>query len=270
MPQDHISQKRAVYRIAGMERAIVRKDVVYRTTDAGPLTMDLYYPADTAADAPRPAVVLVAGYNDVGYEKMLGVKFKEMGMSISWGQLIAASGLVAIAYTNREPAEDLDALLHHVRDDAAALGIDGDRIGVWGCSGNVPLALSALMQHGRTFVTCGALLYGYMLDLDGATGVAEAAATFRFTNPNKGKSLDDLREDLPLFIARAGQEQFPHLNDSIDRFFAKAVTLNRPITLVNHAEGPHSFDLLHDSETSRRIIRQVLDFLTSQLTPAGS
>jgi hypothetical protein len=105
-----------------------------------------------------------------------------------------------------------------------------------------------------------------MLDLDGATGVAEAAAAFRFTNPNAGKSLDDLREDLPLFVVRAGQEQFPHLNDSIDRFFAKALTLNRPITLVNHAEGPHSFDLLDDSEASRRIIRQVLDFLTSQLT----
>ena len=269
MSQDHISQKRAVYRIAGMERAIVRKDVVYRTTDAGPLTMDLYYPADAAADARRPAVVLVAGYNDVGYEKMLGVKFKEMGMSISWGQLIAASGLVAIAYTNREPAEDLDALLHHVRDNAAALGIDGDRIGVWGCSGNVPLALSALMQDstpGRHALRCGALLYGYMLDLDGATGVAEAADAFRFTNPNAGKSLDDLREDLPLFIVRAGQEQFPHLNDSIDRFFAKALTLNRPIALVNHAEGPHSFDLLHDSETSRWIVRQVLDFLTAQLT----
>jgi len=266
MPQDHISQKRAAYRIAGMERAIVRKDVVYRTTDAGPLTMDLYYPADTAAGARLPAVVLVAGYNDVGYQKMLGVKFKEMGMSISWGQLIAASGLVAIAYTNREPVEDLDALLRYVRDNTASLDINGDRIGVWGCSGNVPLALFALMTHGREFVTCGALLYGYMLDLDGATGVAEAAAAFRFTNPNAGKSLDDLREDLPLFVVRAGQEQFPHLNDSIDRFFAKALTLNRPITLVNHAEGPHSFDLLDDSEASRRIIRQVLDFLTSQLT----
>ena len=83
MPEDHISQQRAVYRIAGMERALVRKDIVYRTTDAGPLTLDLYSPADAADDA-TPAVILVAGYNDVGYEKMLGVKFKEMGMSISW------------------------------------------------------------------------------------------------------------------------------------------------------------------------------------------
>ena len=176
MSQDHISQKRAVYRIAGMERAVIRKDVVYRTTDAGPLTMDVYSPADVTGGARLPAVVLVAGYNDVGYEKMLGVKFKEMAMSVSWGQLIAASGMVAIAYTNREPAADLDALLEHVRRRrggarhrrrshrsvgllrqraARAVGADG---------------------AGRDFLKCAALLYGYMLDLDGATGVAESSA----------------------------------------------------------------------------------------------
>ena len=64
-----------------------------------------------------------------------------------------------------------------------------------------------------------------------------------------------------------GLEQFPGLNDSIDRFFAKALALNRPVTLVNHPAGPHAFDLLDDSATSRLIIRQVLDFLTAQLTP---
>ena len=265
MPQDHISQKRAVYTVAGMERAMVRQDLVYRTGADGPLTMDVYSPEDRIATTPLPAVVLVAGYNDVGYQKMLGVKFKEMAMSVSWSQLIAASGLIAITYTNREPAADLDALLHHVREHADALGIDGDRIGVLACSGNVPLALSSLIAHGCTFLTCGALLYGFMLDLDGATGVAEAAAAFRFTNPNAGKSLEDLRQDLPLFIARAGLEQFANLNDSIDRFVAQAVAANRPITLVNHATGPHSFDLLDDSETSREIIRQVLGFLRSRL-----
>ena len=248
-----------------MERAAVRKDQVYRTTDAGPLTMDLYYPPDAQEGSRRPAVVFVAGYSDVGYEKMLGCKFKEMAMSVSWGQLVAASGLVAIAYTNREPKADLDALLQHVRQNAASLGIDGNRIGVWASSGNVPLALSALMQRETAdFLTCGVLLYGFMLDLDGATGVAEAAQTFRFTNPNTGKSLDDLPPDLPLFIVRAGQDQFPHLNDSIDRFVAGALARNLPITLVNHATGPHAFDLMQDSETSREIIRQILGFLRSQ------
>ena len=51
MPQDHISQRRAVHRIAGMERAAIRKDVVYRTTGAGQLTMDVYSPADPADGA---------------------------------------------------------------------------------------------------------------------------------------------------------------------------------------------------------------------------
>src|SRR3954465_13384895 len=140
MPQDHISQKRAVYTIAGMERALVRKDLVYRTGADGPLTMDVYSPEDTVAATPLPAVVLVAGYNDVGYEKMLGVKFKEMALAVSWGQLIAASGMRAIASSNREPAPDLAALLQHVRAQAAPLGIDADRVGLWACSGNVPLA----------------------------------------------------------------------------------------------------------------------------------
>jgi hypothetical protein len=104
-----------------------------------------------------------------------------------------------------------------------------------------------------------------MLDLDGATGVAEASQMFRFTNPNAGKSVADLPGDLPLFIVRAGQEQFGGLNDSIDRFVARAVVDNRPITFVNHTTGPHAFDLLHDSDASRAIIRQVLTFLRSQL-----
>jgi hypothetical protein len=67
-------------------------------------------------------------------------------------------------------------------------------------------------------------------------------------------------------IVRAGLDQFAGLNDSIDRFIAKGLSLNRPITLVNHAAGPHSFDLLDDSDASRHIIRQVLAFLTAQLT----
>ena len=262
MTDTHISERGAVYAIPGMERAVVRRDIVYRRTAAGPLTMDLYRPADAAVGARLPAVIFAAGYNDVGYEKVFGRKFKDMGMSVSWGQLVAASGMVAIGYTNREPVDDLDALLVYVRENAAALGIDEHRVGVWATSGNVPLALWALM---RGTLRCGALLYGFMLDLDGATGVADAAQSFRFTNPNAGASLDDLEKDLPLLIVRAGQEQFPGLNDSIDRFFAKALTGNRPITLVNHATGPHAFDLLDDSETSQQIIRQVLDFLRASL-----
>ena len=67
----------------------------------------------------------------------------------SWAQLIAASGVIAIAYTNREPETDLDALIQHVRENAASLQIDGGRLGVFAASGNVPLALALKLPLAR-------------------------------------------------------------------------------------------------------------------------
>jgi hypothetical protein len=43
------------------------------------------------------------------------------------------------------------------------------------------------------------------------------------------------------------------------------LTRNLPVTFVNHPEAPHAFDLLHDSETSHEIIRQILAFMRFHL-----
>lgn len=59
----------------------------------------------------------------------------------------------------------------------------------------------------------------------------------------------------------AGQNEMPHLNETLDRFLAKALTCNLPITFTNHATAPHSFDVMDDSEASREIIRQILAFM---------
>jgi hypothetical protein len=104
-----------------------------------------------------------------------------------------------------------------------------------------------------------------MLDFDGSSQVADAAARFGFVNPCAGKSVDDLPRDVPLFIARAGRDQMPGLNEAVDRFVVEALTRNLPITLVNHSAAPHAFDLFQDSEISREIIRQVLGFLRCYL-----
>jgi hypothetical protein len=261
--QDEISKKRVVYQLPGMDSVPIRRDVEYRKTRAGALTMDLYYPFDLKSEARAPAVVIVAGYPDPGFEAMVGCKFKEMGSSVSWGQLMAASGLVAITYTNIEPAADLYALLDYVRHNAESLGLDETGIGLWASSGNVPLALSALMQE--TLMKCAVLCYGYTLDLEGATGVAEVAGRFGFVNPCAGRGVDDLPNHVPLFIARAGRDELPHLNETLDRFLYKALAGNLPITFANHAAAPHAFDLLHDSQESREIIRQILAFMKFHL-----
>jgi acetyl esterase/lipase len=267
LPHDHVTKKPVVYSSPRMENATIRRDVEYLTTDAGPLTMDLYYPADPKAGERPPAVVFVHGYSDagIGMPKVLGwPKFKDWGLCASWGQLAASSGVVAITYTNREPATDLLALLQHVRHNATALGIDENRIGLYAASGHVPLALFALMREGHNHLKCAVLSCGYMLDLDGATGVAEMAKQFGFVNPAAGRSVDDVPTDIPLFIVRASQEQFPHLNDMLDRFVAKALDRNLPITLLNH-QGPHGFEMMQDSDGSRETVRQMLGFMRFHL-----
>jgi dienelactone hydrolase len=263
--QEDLTKKVAVYQPAGMDTVTIRKDIQFKTTDTGVLTMDIYYPPDSTRDMRLPAVVIVAGYPDQGYQKMVGCPFKEMGASVSWGKLLALSGMVAITYTNRDPAADVQALLLYLRQNAAALGIDENKIGLWASSGNVPLALAILMQENPEYLKCAVLCYGYMLDLDGSNDVAEAAMKWRFSNPKAGKSRDDLPRDTPLFIARAGTDQMPHLNETIDRFLARALNRNLPISLVNYPEAPHAFDLFHDSETSRQIIRQILAFMRLHL-----
>jgi hypothetical protein len=65
-------------------------------------------------------------------------------------------------------------------------------------------------------------------------------------------------------VARAGQDEFPHLNETLDRFLAHALARNLPITIVNHPTGPQAFDL-DDTATSREIVRQILGFLRFQL-----
>jgi hypothetical protein len=181
-PRHEITKKRVVYQIPGMEGVTVRRDVAYRQVDGDVLTMDIYYPLDSNSGARTPAVIFVTGYPDAGFQKRLGCRQKEMESYISWAQLTAALGMVAITYTNREPVADAHQLLQYVQHNAASLGIDENRIGLWACSGNVPMALSLLMENDQKDLKCAVLCYGIMLDLDDSTCVADASRLWGFVN----------------------------------------------------------------------------------------
>ena len=261
--RERIAKKRVIYTTPGMSDVMVRRNHEYRVTDSGALTMDLYYPPD--AGTRTPAVVFVAGFSDLGVQKMLGCMMKEMGSYISWAELVAASGLVGVTYTNREPATDVHAILDYLREQATSLNLDESNIAVWACSGNGPTALSLLTQEAKQPLKCAVLCYPYTLDLDGSTIIADAARQWGFGNPSTGQAIDDLRHDIPMFIARAGQDEMPGLNEALDRFLAAAVAHNLPVTFVNHSVAPHAFDLWHDSEMTRWCIRQILAFLRLNL-----
>ena len=52
----------------------------------------------------------------------------------------------------------------------------------------------------------------------------------------------DLPPDVPLFIARGGCDEVPQVNETLDRFITHALAANLPLTVANHATGPHAFD----------------------------
>lgn len=253
--------REVVLRLPGMDAVSVQSGLRYAGDDGSRQLMDVYRPS-ASAPGPLPAVVFVTGYSDVGGRQMLGCSLKEMAAYIGWAKLVAARGMIAVTYETEEPIRDARALLAHVDANAAALGIDASRIGIWSASGNVPNALAVLAERGG--IACAALCYGYMLDRHGTDDVAKAAQQFGFAYPAPTASLDALR-DIPLLVVRAGRDEMPGLNRSIDRFVSAALDANADIGVLNFPEGQHAFDILDDTDASRAAIRQILRFFELHL-----
>ena len=241
MPHE-VATRRVLYEIPGMQ-SIEPREFAVTGADGEPLAARIYSPL--AADGgrlrqgygPTGCVVIVEGYPDPGFVKHVGCRFMDMQWSISVAQLIAASGMAAITYANRQPAADAMAIIEYATTNASRLGIDGSRIALWATSGHAPVAISLLDR-----ASC-AVLSNPMTD---GAGVVS--------------------QPVPIFLIRSGKDETPGLNVSLDRFTANALAQNQPITLVNHHDAPHSFELYHDSSTTRHIIRQALGFLSEQLT----
>jgi hypothetical protein len=257
-----VARKQVVFRIPGMDDVPVRRDVVYKTSADGPLLMDVYYPPAGASSGPVPLVVIVLGFPDPqGRGRMFGPL-------TSWARLIAMSGMAAAIYGTSEPAKDVHDAFAYLRGNAASLGIDRQRIGVYAASGNVAVALSLLMSNAD--FRCAAVLHGYTFDVEGSTAFADASRLYGFVNATAGRSIDELPSSVPLLVLRAGREHFPGVNAALDQFAARALARNLPLTFVNHATGPHDADLDDDTDATRRVIRQVLDFLRLHLSAGGT
>jgi hypothetical protein len=254
MAPHEIVTRSVLYEIPGM-LSIAGRPGEFTGADGRPLPLAVYLPPTPSA-SPPPVVILVEGYPDPGFAAFLGCRFMDMAWSISTARLIAASGLAAITYANREPVADALAVVEHVRARATSLGIDATRLGLWAASGHGPVALS-LVSHA----TCAVLLNPMTFDQGGATHIADAARTFTFAAP----AMDAMPAGKPLFVVRSGTDEMPGLNTALDRFVAYALAANHPLTVVNHPDAPHAFDLFHDSTTTRDILRQALSFLAVTL-----
>src|ERR1051325_6671422 len=208
-----VARKQVVYRIPGMDDVQARRDIVYKTTAAGPLLMDVYYPPGATSRAAVPVVAIVLGYPD---PEGGGRTF---GPLTSWARLIAMSGIAAAIYGTSSPDDDVRDAFAFLRGHADSLGIDSERVGVYAASANVSVALSLLMRDAS--FKCAVLLNGYTFDVDGSTAFAEASRQYGFANATAGRSIDELPVGVPLFVLRAGREHGPGINEALDQLAAR-------------------------------------------------
>jgi len=254
-----IRKKKVVYTLPGMDALEVR-DLAYRSTNGTDLAMQIYYPARPAGTR-APVVAIAMGFPD----PEAGIR--NFGPFTSWARLIAASDMAAVLYGSTAPADDVHALLQHLRANAGDLDLDAARIGLFAASGSGAVALSASMRDPQ--LRCAALLCPYTMDLDGATAVADMGREYGFVDACAGKTVDDLPAGVPMLFVRAGEDWGPGLNDALDKVIGRSLARNLPLTVVNHATGAHGFDLDEDTVLSRAIVQQVLTFLQVQLGCLG-
>jgi acetyl esterase/lipase len=265
-PFEEMIRMRVVLRVPGMDAVGVRRDLVYKTVLGQPLHMDVYSPAGTPR--PRPAVVLVHG----GPIPKLGAK--NMGVFLSYGELLAASGFVAVAFDHRflaparltDAGEDVADLLVHVRKNARSLGVDPERLALWAFSGGGPFLAAPLRERAawlRAVVAYYAVLDLQQPPLGADPGIGDE---LRRTFSAIGGLGEDARSAPPVLVARAGRDD-PWLNGGIDRFVQAAVAKRGTLDLLNPPGGRHAFDILDDDPRTKQIIRRTLEFLRDHLGP---
>ena len=252
-----------VYKVPGMDQVKVRKDLVYKETEDANVRMDVYAPPGVAAGERRPAVLFIHGGAPTA------ARPKDWGIYDSWGRLVAASGMVAVIFTQRlgsprtgilDGAADVADAIAYVRSHAGELGIDGDRLGLAAYSAGGPM-LSPFLGDPPPYVRCLVAFYT-ILDIRQIPG--QPPETLERFSPIVQIARAPARVP-PLFLARAGQDRVPGLKDVLDRFAAEALAQNIPLTLANHPQGVHGFDNQNDDERSREIVAQALAFMARHL-----
>lgn len=255
-----------VYKVPGMDRVRVVQNLKYTDSDNPNILMDVYLPPDLAKAEKRPAVIFIHGGVKTEYTP------KDWGIYTSWGRLVAASGFVGVTFTHRleypnksltHGAQDVTAAINYVRTNAEKYGVDKDRICLIAYSAGGPM-LSLAMRGDMPYVRCLVGFYAFMDIQQSNYRNTETPETVKAFSPITYLQ-NDTSNIPPMFIGRAGRDEVPTMDDSIDRFVTEALVKNIALTLMNHPQGVHGFDNQNDDERSREIIRSAIAFMQIHL-----
>ena len=225
----------------------VTQGVRFATADTLPLTFDIYRPI-----RPSDRMPVLIFYSLFWPEDNHARRSSEWE---PWARVAAGNGIVAILPQLRgEPGtgnadtparghgDDLDRLIAYLGEHATHLNIDMNRVAIYSASGAVASALVAAEDPRQTAIKAAVMYYG-------------------------AAEVDSFRQDLPVLFVRAGLDH-AGMNRSLDNLVARAVAQNAPVTLLNHQTGHHAFEYLDDTEATRQIIAQTLEFVKRATEPA--
>lgn len=261
-PWNELVRMRVVHRVPGQESLPARRHA-YKSAGGTALELDAY--ARPGAP-PRPAVLLIHGG-----PVPAGSSPKDMGVFASWAELLVASGLAAVVFNHRfhgpeslrDAAEDVSDAIAFAREHAPELGLDPERLALFAFSGGGPFLSLALRTRERAVRALVA--YYAALDLrEKPPGAPDTLSPETRQELSPAHYVESGREVPPMLVARAGLDH-PFLNATVDRFVKAALDRNAPLTLLNHPEGRHGFDVLDDDARTHEIVETTLRFLALHL-----
>jgi fermentation-respiration switch protein FrsA (DUF1100 family) len=140
-----------------------------------------------------------------------------------------------------------------------------NRIAVFGASANT-LAAQSLMENSNYNIKCAILYYGILLTPDQKyyAAIDSSANMYGFYFSDL-RQISKFPENIPMLVTRAGKDQFQIVKNTTDYFVAQAIKSNAQLTFINYSDGQHDFDILDDTEISKLIIRQTVDFMKTYL-----
>lgn len=260
-----LPQKRIVYQIPEMEDVVCHKGIIYQSTNGLDLKADIYLPPEVGENEIYPVVILVNDYPDSVINEYWGRDQKDMELFVSWAELIAASGMVAVTYQTQFSHSESDSLISFLARNADEYCIDINRMAVFGASANT-LAAQSLMQNKDYNIKCAILYYGILLTPDKKyySEIDSSANMYGFYWSDLRK-ITEIPENIPLFVTRAGKDQFKIVTETTEHFVSEAMKSNAQLIYINYPDGQHDFDILDNTKDSKSIIRQTVEFLKTYL-----
>jgi acetyl esterase/lipase len=243
------------YSVPGMDAVRVERELVFRSVGDTQLKADIYLPAKPGT---YPVVLLVSGgaVHD----------WRAAAFYTSLARVLAAEGIAAVSFDKRfsresasaqTASEDTLALVDFLRSQAARYGLDTSRLCSWHFSAGGRVAGAMLGEKSPAacvIVTYAILSFGDEQDTDPKLAPYSALVQAR----ERGDRMP------PTLVVRAGRDN-QALNDRIDAFVAAALAKNAPVTLINYPAGAHGFEIIDDTDETRRVIARSIEWLKSRV-----